>query len=357
MIVHRNGRHHASDGATVVCVVNPAADRRRPTIRDVAAAAGVSRGTVSRVMNGGHWVSPEARRAVDRAIRETGYRVNRHARSLVTGKANSLAFLLTEPQQRLFADPNFAILLHGAAEALDARGMTLVLLVAGNEKERENATAYVTAGHVDGVLLISTHENEPLIGSLLAEGVPTVACGIPLGYADRVASVSVDEIGGARAMVQHLRKRGRGRVAMVAGPPDTPGGRYRLEGYRQELGDEFDERLVAHGDYSAASGSAAMAELLERAPDIDAVFAASDLMASGALATLRKAGLRVPDDVAVAGFDDSGLAATLDPPLTTMHQPFDRISAEMVTLLLDVVDGAPHRSVTLPANLVVREST
>jgi DNA-binding LacI/PurR family transcriptional regulator len=207
------------------------------------------------------------------------------------------------------------------------------------------------------VLLISTHENEPLIGSLLGERVPTVACGIPLGYADRVASVSVAEIGGARAMVQHLRKRGRGRVAMIAGPLDTPGGRYRLEGYRQELGDAFDERLVAHGDYSAASGSAAMAELLKRAPDIDAVFAASDLMASGALATLRKAGRKVPDDVAVAGFDDSGLAETLDPPLTTMHQPFDRISAEMVALLLDVVDGAPHRSVTLPAQLVVREST
>jgi DNA-binding LacI/PurR family transcriptional regulator len=338
-------------------VTTHAADRRRPTIRDVAAAAGVSRGTVSRVLNGGHWVSPEARRAVDRAIRDTGYRVNRHARSLVTGRASSLAFLLTEPQQRLFTDPTFAILLRGAAEALDARDMTLVLLVAGNETERENAAEYVGAGHVDGVMLISSHENEPLIGELLEREVPTVACGIPLGYADRVTSVSVDEVGGARTMVRHLRSRGRVRIGIITGPLDTPGGRYRLEGYRQELGEAFDERLVAHGDYSAASGSAAMAELLSRVPDLDAVFAASDLMASGALVTLRKAGRKVPDDVAVAGFDDSGLAATLDPPLTTMHQPFDRISTEMVTLLLDLVDGAPHRSVTLPAELVVREST
>jgi DNA-binding LacI/PurR family transcriptional regulator len=338
-------------------VTTHAADRRRPTIRDVAAAAGVSRGTVSRVLNGGHWVSPEARRAVDRAIRDTGYRVNRHARSLVTGRASSLAFLLTEPQQRLFTDPTFAILLRGAAEALDARDMTLVLLVAGNETERENAAEYVGAGHVDGVMLISSHENEPLIGELLEREVPTVACGIPLGYADRVTSVSVDEVGGARTMVRHLRSRGREHIGIITGPLDTPGGRYRLEGYRQELGEAFDERLVAYGDYSASSGSAAMAELLSRAPDLDAVFAASDLMASGALVTLRRAGRTVPDDVAVAGFDDSGLAETLDPPLTTMHQPFDRISTEMVALLLDLVDGAPHRSVTLPAELVVREST
>jgi DNA-binding LacI/PurR family transcriptional regulator len=337
--------------------VSSATEPRRPTIRDVAAEAGVSRGTVSRVLNGERWVSPEARRAVEQAIRATGYRVNRHARSLVTGRADSLAFLLTEPQQRLFADPNFPILLRGAAAALDARSMTLVLLVAGSQAERANVVKYVTAGHVDGVLLISSHENEPLIGSLLEADVPAVSCGLPLGYSDRVASVSVDEAGGARTMVRHLRSLGRERIAMIAGPIDTPGGRYRLEGYRAELGERFDEQLVAYGDYSSSSGSTAMAELLDRAPDLDAVFAASDLMASGALETLRERGRHVPDDIAVAGFDDSGLAATLAPPLTTMHQPFDLISAEMVTVLLDVIGGAPRRSVTLPAELVVRGST
>lgn len=330
---------------------------RRPTIKDVATAAGVSRGTVSRVINGGHWVSPTAQKAVEQAIRTTGYRVNRHARSLVTGRANSLAFLLTEPQHLLFSDPNFSILLRGAAEALARRGMTLILLVAGTPAERENVATYVAAGHVDGVLLISSHENDPLIGSLVDQGVPTVACGIPLGYADRVASVSVDEVGGARTMVAHLRASGRRRVAMIAGPQDTPGGRLRLAGYREELGADFDERLVAYGDYSAASGGAAMEELLDRHTDLDAVFAASDLMAAGAMTALRQRGLRVPDDVAVGGFDDSALAATLDPPLTTMHQPFDRISAEMVSLLLDVIDGATHKSITMPASLVTRRTT
>lgn len=334
----------------------PANGRRRPTIKDVATASGVSRGTVSRVINGGHWVSPSAHKAVEQAIRSTGYRVNRHARSLVTGRANSLAFLLTEPQQLLFSDPNFSILLRGAAEALATRGMTLILLVAGSPAERENVAAYVAAGHVDGVLLISSHENDPLIGSLLDQGVPTVSCGIPLGHADQVTSVSVDEVGGARTMVGHLQASGRRRIATIAGPLDTPGGRFRLEGYRQKLGAEFDERLVAYGDYSAASGAAAMETLLARDVGVDAVFVASDLMAAGAITTLRQNGLRVPEDVAVGGFDDSTLAATLDPPLTTMRQPFSQISSEMVSLLLDVIEGAPHKSVTLPASLVVRRS-
>lgn len=331
--------------------------RRRPTIRDVATAAGVSRGTVSRVINGGHWVSPEAQKAVEQAIRTTGYRANQHARSLVTGRANSVAFLLTEPQHLLFADPTFSLLLRGAAAALAQREMTLILLVAGTAAERSNVATYVAAGHLDGVLLISSHEDDPLLATLVDQGIPTVACGIPLGFADQVASVSVDEAGGARAMVKHLSQTGRRRIAMIAGPLDTPGGRFRLEGYRRELGAEFDEHLVAYGDYGAASGAAAMEELLDRAPDLDAVFAASDLMAAGAISTLRRRGLRVPEDVAVGGFDDSGLAGTLEPPLTTMHQPFDRISAEMVTLLLDLLGGAQQKSVTMPARLVVREST
>lgn len=330
--------------------------RRKPTIRDVAAAAGVSHGTVSRVINGGHWVSPEARAAVEDAIRRTGYTANHHARSLATGRANSLAFLLTEPQHLLFADPTFALLLRGAAEALAQRSMTLVLLVAGTPEERANVAHFVGAGHVDGVLLISSHESDPIVEQLLAARVPTVCCGIPLGHTQEVPTVSVDEVGSAREMTRYLRDKGHRRIAMIAGPSDTPGGRYRLVGFREEMGEDFDPALVEEGDYGQDSGAAAMARLLERADDIDAVFAASDLMAAGAITTLRRAGLRVPEDVAVAGFDDSGLAATHEPPLTTMRQPWDRISEGMVTLLLDVIAGKVPAPVTLPTTLVVRES-
>ncbi len=330
--------------------------RRPPTIRDVATLAGVSRGTVSRVINGGRWVSPEARQAVEEAIRTSGYTANHHARSLATGRADSLAFLLTEPQHLLFDDPTFALLLRGAAAALSQRAMTLSLLVAGTPEERANIEHYVRAGHVDGVMLISSHESDPLLDSLLAAGVPTVCCGIPLGHEDDVPAVAVDEVGSARIMTRYLKDRGHRRIATIAGPRDTPGGRFRLVGFREEMGDDYLPELVEEGDYSLDSGAAAMARILDRTTDIDAVFAASDLMAAGAITTLRKAGFSVPGDIAVAGFDDSGLAVTHQPQLTTMRQPFDRIAAEMVAMLLDVIAGGTRESVTLPTELVVRES-
>ncbi|MGY1552712.1 LacI family DNA-binding transcriptional regulator [Microbacterium sp. A588] len=328
--------------------------RRKPTIRDVAVRAGVSRSTVSRVINGGHWVSPDARVAVEEAIVSTGYTANHHARSLATGRAGSMAFLLTEPQQLLFDDPTFALLLRGAAEALAQRSMTLVLLVAGTPAERESVAHFISAGHVDGVLLISSHESEPLLEQLLDEGIPIVSCGVPLGHETELSTISVEEVASARTMVAYLREKNYERIGMISGPDDTPGGRYRLVGFREELGDRFDATLVETGDYSFESGQTAMTRLLERG--VDAVFAANDRMAAGAIAAVRRAGLRVPEDVAVAGFDDSGLAATHEPSITTMRQPWEQISAQMVHVLLDVIAGAPPRSVILDTELVVRES-
>lgn len=334
----------------------PPAHTRKPTIRDVAAVAGVSHGTVSRVINGGHWVSPEARAAVEEAIRTTGYTVSHAARSLATGRANSVAFLLTEPQHLLFNDPTFALLLRGATEALAQRSMTLVLLVADTPVERANIENYVRAGHVDGVLLISSHESNPLLASLIAAGIPTVCTGVPLGDRAHVPTVSVDEEQSAREMTRYLIGRGYRRIAVITGPDDTPGGRHRLVGFREEMGGRFDPGLVEQDVYSSEAGAAAMTRLLARADDIDAVFAASDVMAVGAIAALRRAGKRVPDDVAVAGFDDSGLAETTDPPLTTMRQPWSQISTMMVEMVLDVISGVPRDSAVLPTTLVVRES-
>jgi DNA-binding LacI/PurR family transcriptional regulator len=330
--------------------------RRRPTIDDVSSEAGVSRGTVSRVLNGGHWVSPDAHKAVTEAIKKTGYRVNPHARSLATNRANSVAFLLSEPQERLFEDPNFALLMRGAAQSLAEHDMPLVLIMAGTDAERRRATDFITAGHVDGVLLVSSHSGQRFISDILASGVPAISCGVPLGFEKKMGSVSADDLDGAQIMVAHLLETGHTRIATIAGPLDTSGGRNRLEGYRTELGDAFDERLVAQGDYSREGGAAAMRRLLEIEPRIDAVFAANDLMASGALDVALAAGIRVPDDIAIAGFDDSPVARTTTPQLTTMHQPFERISAEMVRLLVQVIEGQRPASITLPTELVVRES-
>ncbi|MGP4113804.1 LacI family DNA-binding transcriptional regulator [Streptomyces sp. 4N509B] len=336
--------------------------RRRPTIHDVAREAGVSRGTVSRVLNGGRYVSPESAEAVNAAIRRTGYVVNRHARSLITGRSGSVAFLLTEPQEKFFEDPNFNVLLRGCTAALAAHDIPLLLMIAGTRAEQRRITRYVTAGHVDGVLLVSSHTGDPVAGQLVRAGIPVVLCGKPMdsdGGPGPLPHVAADDRDGAREMVRYLVGAGRRRIGMVTGPLDTPGGVERLAGYREVLADAglaADEDLVAPGDYSRASGAAATQRLLERRPDLDALFVASDLMARGALTALERAGRRVPDDVAVGGFDDSAAAVEAAPGLTTIRQPWDRVSAEMVRVLLADIGGEPTSAVILPTSLVRRES-
>jgi DNA-binding LacI/PurR family transcriptional regulator len=334
------------------------ADSRRsrpPTMSDVAAMAGVSRGTVSRALNGGHNVSRAAQEAIRKAISTTGYVVNQHARSLATQRAHSVAFILSESPDVLFEDPNYNVLLRGCAQALASRDLTLLLTIAGTAEDSKRISRYVTAGHVDGALLVSTHAGSPLFDELNARGVPAVACGKPLGHERDVSYVAIDDRDGARKMVRHLCSRGRRRIATIAGPLDLPGGVDRLAGYHDVLG-QTDPRKNATGDYTQASGEAAMERLLREVPDLDAVFVASDLMAAGALAALSRAGRRVPDDVAVGGFDDSKVATATTPKLTTVRQPWARQSAEMVRLLLDLIDGEQPAAVVLPAELVVRDS-
>ncbi len=328
---------------------------RRPTINDVAAAAGVSRGTVSRVLNGGRDVSDTAQDAVERAMRKTGYIVNQHARSLVTQRSQSVAFILSEPQDRLFEDPNFNVLLHGCTQALARHDITLLLTLAGSQEDRKRLGRYLTAGHVDGALLVSTHTGNPLIAELLGRGLPVVACGKPLGYERSVAYVAADDRDGAHQMVSYLRSTGRRRIATITGPLDTPGGVERLAGYRDAVGD-VDPVLVVNGDYTRAAGEAAMEQLLEQAPDLDAVFVASDLMAAGALTVLQRLGRRVPEDIAIGGFDDSHIATTTHPNLTTIRQPYPRISTEMVRLLLSMIEGESPAAVIVPTELVIRGS-
>ncbi len=329
-----------------------------PTIHDVAREAGVSRGTVSRVLNGGHYVSPAAEEAVNAAIRKTGYVVNRHARSLITGRSDSVGFLLTEPQERFFEDPNFNVLLRGCTQALAAHDVPLLLMLAGTKDERRRITRYITAGTSTGCCWSPATPGTRSPRSCVRRG----AAG-RVRQADRAGSkvsyVAADDRDGAREMVRHLLSLGRRRVGMVTGPLDTPGGVERLAGYKEELaeaGVAFDERLVVSGDYSRASGEAGAERLLARAPDVDAVFVASDLMAQGVLATLQRAGRRVPEDVAVGGFDDSPAAVAAGPQLTTIRQPWDRISAEMVRVLLAQIGGEDPAAVILPTELVRRDS-
>jgi DNA-binding LacI/PurR family transcriptional regulator len=333
------------------------ATRRGPTIDDVARVAGVSRGTVSRVLNGGHYVSPAAQRAVEMAMTETGYVVNTSARALVTRRSNAVAVVLSEPQERLFEDPNFSVLLRSASQRLAESDLSMVLMIAGNADERDRVARFARAGHVDGALLVSTHAGDPIFDELKAARVPVVACGKPLDREDKIPFVAADDREGARQMVHFLRESGRERIATITGPLDTSGGRDRLAGYRDVLGDEAPEaRIVPARQYTYKAGEEAMERLLGRAPDIDAVFVASDLLAAGALASLRRAGRTVPDDIAIGGFDDSQIALATAPPLTTIRNPLDLVAVTMVDMVIKHIAKEPIESQLVPTVLVRRES-
>jgi DNA-binding LacI/PurR family transcriptional regulator len=330
--------------------------RRGPTIDDVAELAGVSRGTVSRVLNGGHYVSAASLQAVEQAMAKTGYTVNQSARSLVTRRSNAIGFVLSEPQERLFEDPNFSVLLRSCTQALAEQDISLVLMLEASDAERDRILRYVRGEHVDGVLLISAHSGDPLITELARAGVPAVACGKPLVPGDILPYVAADDREGARQMTRYLVEQGHKRIGMISAP-EIAGGQERLQGYQDVLGRKALKRLVVSAaGYSHEAGAEAMHQLLAASPDIDAVFAASDLLASGALVELRRAGRRVPDDVAVGGFDDSRIARESDPPLTTIRQPLERVAREMTDVLLGRIRGEDVASRVLPTELVVRAS-
>jgi DNA-binding LacI/PurR family transcriptional regulator len=329
--------------------------RKRPTIHDVAAAAGVSRGTVSRALNGDKYVSSAAYAAIQRAVAETGYVANRAARNLVTQRTGSVAFVLSEPQEKFFEDPNFPVLLRTATQALAERDMTLVLMIADSADSRDRVMRFLRGGHVDGVLLVSTHYGDPILDEIERDGIPAVAAGEVIGRT--IPYAAADDRLGARLMAGYLVGQGRRKIAMITGPLDTPGGLKRFEGFCDVLGRKAAKKLIANGDYTRASGEAAMTDLLARTPELDAVFVGSDLMAAGALTALRAAGRDVPGDVAVAGFDDSPVAVSTHPPLTTMRQPLAQVARETVRLLQELVEGSgPVSPVVLPTELIIRES-
>ncbi|WP_211234935.1 LacI family DNA-binding transcriptional regulator [Glycomyces arizonensis] len=330
--------------------------RKRPTINDVAAASGVSRGTVSRVLNGQGNVSLSAEMAVRRAVAETGYVVNRAARSLKTSRTGSIVMVLSEPQERLFEDPNFSVLMRVATNQLAERDMSLVLMIAGDDDGRERVARYLRGGHTDGALLVSAHAGDPLLEDIERAGVPAVACGAVLGRESVVPYAAADDRGGARAMTEYLVGQGRRRIGMITGPLDTPGGSLRLEGFTSVLGRKATKKMVVHGDYTQVGGEQAMRRLLEGVPDLDAVFVASDLMAAGALQVLHAAGRRVPEDVAVGGFDDSAIASATRPMLTTVRQPLAQVAEETVRLLTALLDEQAVEPIVLPTELIVRDS-
>lgn len=331
------------------------------TLEGVAQAAGVSRATVSRVVNGGKRVHPQTLRTVERAIERLGYSPNRAARSLVTRRSDTIGLVIPEPTTRLFGDPFFPRLVRGISEVLSARDLQLVLLAPQSRADEDRLRGYLTSGHVDGALLVSLHDDDPLPGYLVGADIPVVVGGRPPSGIS-VSYVDMDNINGARAAVEHLVAIGRRHIATVAGPSDMAVAADRLQGYREALAAarlDHDPDLEVGADFDQDLARQRIGQLMSRHPEIDAVFAASDLMALGVLQALRAAGRAVPEEVAVVGFDDSTLAVAAEPPLSSVRQPIEEMGREMTRILLDSLapKGRITRRLILATELVVRDSS
>jgi DNA-binding LacI/PurR family transcriptional regulator len=330
--------------------------RRQPTLDEVAERAGVSRSAASRVINKAPHVSRATRDAVERAIKEMGYLPNRTARALATQQTGIIALAVSHDDPELFADPFFAQVIVGVSAALEETDLHLLLCLASAGRGRSRLTNLLQTRGVDGIMLMALKGDDPLTHIVRRAGLPAVYGGRPLNFEPQWY-VDSDNVGGARLATEHLIGLGRTRIVTVAGQMSTDVGRARYRGYREAM---IMAGLTPHGtveaDFTEAGGAAAMKTLLDSHPDLDAVFAASDNMAAGALRVLSEAGRPVPADVAVVGFDNLGVAERTDPPLTTIHQSIQALGKEMTRMLIGLMAGQERTSIILPTRLVLRDS-
>jgi len=332
----------------------------QPTLEMVAEEAGVSRATVSRVVNGSPKVRADIVAAVTAAVERLNYVPNRAARSLASHQTQAVALVVPEDMTRFFGDPYFAAVVQGITRRLDESDYTLNLLVASSDP-RHKTMRYLRSGNVDGALIISHHTGDEFVAELETI-MPVVFGGRPsTGSGMNTYFVDVDNAAGAETGTQRLIDVGCRRIGSITGPRDMPAGIDRLSGFLRTL-----ERVgmptdaVEAADFTVAGAAAATARLLERCPDIDGLFVASDLMATGALAVLHTHGRSVPGDVAVVSFDDSPAATSGPVQLTTVSQPSAEMGFAMADILLrrlagDSVDQVPLRTI-MPTRLVLRDS-
>ncbi len=326
------------------------------TIEEVAAAAGVSRSTVSRVVNGSTSVSPAALEAVTRAIADLKYVPNRAARSLASRQTLAIALVVPEDTTRFFGDPFFAAVVSGINARIARSDYVLNLFIA-NDDPGDKMTSYFNRGNVDGALIVSHHTSDTYIDRIAA-AVPVVYGGRPVRLTDDDYYVDVDNVRSGREATEYLIGRGHKRIATITGPLTMRAAMDRVTGWQDALAAAgLEPGPSEDGNFTDDGGAEAMRRILASGERPDAVFAASDLMARGALHALAQAGLRVPEDVAVIGFDDSPIATAVQPMLTTMRQPSFLQGEEMASMLIDRLAGIaiPHSRI-MPTGLVVRES-
>lgn len=327
-----------------------------PTLEMVAALAGVSRATVSRVVNDSPSVDPELAQSVKKAILALDYTPNRAARSLVKRRANSVTLIVSESTSKVFADPFFSTVVQGIALFLTDTEYTLNMIIS-SESKPEKTRSFLLGGSVDGVLVVSHHSGDHS-WTHLSGSLPMVFAGRPLIGGGEAYYVEVDNEQAAYNATRQLTTSGRTHVATIAGPQDMPPGIDRLAGWRTAVREAgLGESLVEVGEFTVDSGTQAMQRLLDRDMTIDAVFAANDQMAAGAYTAIQGRGLRIPEDIAVVGFDDDSFATAVTPALTTVHHPIVELGKKMAETLVNLIEGRPaHRVTCLPTSLVIRDS-
>ena len=328
-----------------------------PTLEMVAAESGVSRSTVSRVVNGSPKVRPEVVEAVNAAIERLNYVPNRAARSLASRQTYAIALLVPERVKTFFNDPFFASVVQGITAGMEDSDYILNLLVSSSDPTRKTRR-YLRGGNVDGALVVSHHTADTDLADL-CDIMPVVFGGRP-ALADLASChfVDIDNVQGARTAVDHLISIGRRRIATVTGPEDMRAGVDRRTGWADGLAAAgLPAEALAVGDFTEAGGAAATRALLASHPEIDAVFVANDLMARGVVRVLLESGRTVPDDVAVVGYDDSPAATAVRPELTTIAQPSELMGRRMAELLLALLRGEePEPPELLPTTLVRRDT-
>jgi LacI family transcriptional regulator len=329
----------------------------RATIADIALKASVSKTTVSRALNGKPDIDHQTRLRIFEIASAVGYVPSASAQALAKGRSDCVGLLVPA-----LTWPWMLEILRGVAESVERSSYSLMLytMAGGEESQREFAEKVIPAGAVDGLAIVLPPGMLESISNLTKNGLPVVLIDDRGHHAEFPSVVTTNREGGLEA-TKHLLGLGRRRIAMLTGPLEYGCNQDRLEGYRGALGEaglRFDQRLVREGDFTETGGARAISDLFDAGQDFDAVFAANDLMAFGAMRSLRAGGRRIPEDVAVVGFDDIPAAAQTHPPLTTVHQPLYEMGMAATSMLIAALkDGRPlEMRVEFPTSLVIRGS-
>jgi len=331
-------------------------------LEDIAKKVGVSRSTVSRVINNQPYVGERTRQRVLKVIEQEQFQPDPAARALVTGRTEIIGVAIPQTTNVFFGDNSyFPMLLQGIAETTIKRDYAMLLWLGNSNEERTGFSERVSKNRQpDGLIIASVTEIDPLFSRLITMKRTFVMVETPPRFEDIVNYVTIDNVRASEQVVEHLARLGYRRIATITGQLNIRDGSDRLEGYKSGLeraGLPFEPQMVFPGQFSRDYGYTGMKHLLQFKPD--AVVCGGDTIAIGAMDAIREAGLCVPDDIAVVGFDDLDVAIQSDPPLTTIRHSVQRVGEVAAQLLIDLIEGKvqPPHHIVLPTELVVRQSS